>query len=73
MMKELNYFKQNYNLVLTFPFATGQFPVQDCMFSNVVGMDVSTTAMDAQWVWASLEQNFLVATVSLMRKTYIQK
>lgn len=40
-MKELNYFKQNYNLVLTFLFATGQFPVQDCMFSNVVWMDVS--------------------------------
>lgn len=53
MMKELNYFKQNYNLVLTFPFATGQFPVQDCMFSNVVGMDVSKLQ---PWMHSECEQ-----------------
>lgn len=41
MMKQLNNIKKNYNLMLTFLFAAGQYPVHGCMFSNVLWMDGS--------------------------------
>lgn len=60
-MKQLNNIKKNYNMILTLLFATGQYPVQDCMFSNVLWMDGPKLQ---PWIWMRNESKHVQKQIS---------